>query len=272
MLGISSSYFASNGFSVYDSVEKAYSLGFKTIELGAAHEFEENLNKTTEKIFDDFSDAVFTLHGLFPPLKEKIWFNPSLGLTSQNKQIIDDFFVFAELAHAKQISFHPGFLFEVSYEDIKGIGNTKIEKKLDKKQSWNNLFEVLTYFNEKNQEKNFSLAIENISSTEEKALVYGKNFEKVFNAFPSFGLLFDLGHSLSDSTFTDLMQFKDKIQEIHLHKPVGKKIHLPIKEKDLELLKSIKQIKSIPVIIEHFKGVTEKQILEEKELFESVFG
>ena len=169
------------------------------------------------------------------------------------------------------ISFHPGFLFEVSYKDLGGIGDTKVEKKLDKQTSWKNLFDVLSYFAEKNEKEKFKLAIENISSNENKALVFGKNFRKVFDAFPSFGLLFDLGHSLSDSTYSDLMTFSDKIKEIHLHKPVGEKIHLPVEEKDLELLKPIKQIKDIPVIIEHFKGVTEKQILEEKELFESFF-
>lgn len=271
MLGISTSYFASNGFSVYHSVDKAYSLGFNAIELGAAHSFENNLAETVQKIRDDFSEVFFSLHGLFPPLKEKIWFNPSLGLTQQNKEIIDSFFVFAGLAEAKLVSFHPGFLFEVSYEGIGGIGETKIEKKLDKEISWKNLFEVLDYFTEKNKKERFNLAIENITSNENKALVYGKNFRKVFGSFPSFGLLFDLGHSLSDKTYNDLMNFSDKIKEVHLHKPVGKKIHLPVEEKDLNLLKPIKQIKRIPVIIEHFNGVTEKQILEEKELFERFF-
>jgi len=270
MLGISSSYFASNGFSVYESVEKAYSLGFKAIELGAAHKFEENLLGTVQKIRDDFPEVFFSLHGLFPPKKEKIWFNPSIGLTKQNKEIIDAFFVFAELAGAKLIGFHPGFLFEVSYVQKKGFGATKNLTPLDKKTSWNNLFDVMNYFTEKNQKK-YSLVIENITSTEEKALVYGKNFEKVFEKFPFFGLLFDLGHSITDKTYTDLIQFKEKIKEVHLHKPIGKKIHLPVSEEELELLKPIKQIKEIPVIIEHFKGVTEKQILDEKELFESVF-
>ncbi|MFH1663503.1 MAG: hypothetical protein ABH986_01685, partial [archaeon] len=138
--------------------------------------------------------------------------------------------------------------------------------------SWKNLFEVLEYFSEKNPGNKFELVIENITSTEEKALVYGKNFEKVFSSFPSLGLLFDLGHSLSDKTYPDLIQFSGKINEIHLHRPVGKKIHQPVTEKELELLKPIKQIKKIPVIIEHFKGITEKQVLEEKELFESFYA
>jgi len=271
MLGLSSSYFASRNFSVYDSVEKAYSLGFKTIELGAAHSFEENLINTVQKIHDDFPDVFFTLHGLFPPMKEKIWFNPSLGLTELNKGIINSFFEFAEIADAELIGFHPGFMFEVSYEESNGFGQTKNIRKLNRKTSWKNLFGVMNYFVEKNSAKNFSLVVENIISTSESALVYGKNFEKVFSSFPSFGLLFDLGHSLTDNTFKDLMHFKEKIKEIHLHKNTGKKIHQPVTEKELELLKPIKQINKIPVIIEHFIDVTEKQVLEEKELFESFF-
>ncbi len=270
MIGISTSYFASRKFSVFDSVEKAYSLGFKTIELGAAHSFEENLKETAEKIRDNFPDVIFTLHGLFPPMKEKIWFNPSLGLTNQNKEIINDFFLFGEIVKAEILSFHPGFMFEVSYEDIGGIGDTKTEKKLDVQQSWKNLFDILDYAVKKN-EKQFTLAIENITSNEEKALVYGKNFGKVFDKFPSLNLLFDLGHCLTDNTYSELMNFTEKIKEIHLHNTVDGKIHQPIKEKDLELLKPIKQLKDIPVIIEHFNGITEKQILEEKELFESFF-
>ncbi|MBU2100961.1 hypothetical protein KKG83_03395 [Candidatus Micrarchaeota archaeon] len=270
MIGLSSSYFASKGFSVYDSVEKAYSLGFKTIELGATHSFEENLNETVQKIHDDFSDVFFSLHGLFPPMKEKHWFNPSLGLTELNKKIIDSFFVFADLSGAKLIGFHPGFLYEVSYVESNGIGETKQLKPLNEKTSWKNLLDVLGYFEEKNK-NNLILAIENITSTEEKALVYGKKFQKVFDSFPSINLLFDLGHSLSDKTYPDLMDLSEKIKEIHLHRPFNGKIHQPVTEKELELLKPIKQIKKIPVIIEHFSEISEKQILEEKELFESFF-
>jgi len=271
MLGLSSSYFASKGLPIYDSVEKAFSLGFNAIELGAAHKFEENLKQTVQKIAEDFPEVFFTLHGLFPPMKEKMWFNPSLGLTEQNKKIIDSFFEFAELSKAKLIGFHPGFLFEVSYTESNGIGKTKETRQLDAKKSWKNLFEVINFFEEKNSGNNYRIAIENITSTQEKALVHGKKFEEVFNEFPFLGLLFDLGHSLTDKTYPDLINFKDKIQEIHLHKPVGKEIHQPVTEKELELLKPIKQIKKIPVIIEHFNGVSEKQILEEKELFESFF-
>jgi hypothetical protein len=270
MIGLSSSYFASRNFSVFESVERAYSLGFKTIELGAAHSFEENLANTVQKIKDDFPDVFFSLHGLFPPLKEKVWFNPSLGLTDLNKRIIDSFFEFAEISGAKLIGFHPGFLFEVSYVELDGFGATKREKPLDKKASWKNLLEVMNYFKEKNK-NNLTIAVENITATEEKALVHGKKFGEVFSEFPSFGLLFDLGHSLSDKTYNELMSFDHKIYEVHLHRPFNGKIHQPVTEKELELLRPIKQIKKIPVVLEHFNGITEKQILEEKELFESFF-
>ncbi len=272
MLGLSSSYFASRNFSVFESVEKAYSMGFNTIELGAAHSFEENLPETIQKISDEFPDVFFTLHGLFPPMKEKTWFNPSLGLTELNKKIIDDFFVFGKIVKAKTLSFHPGFMFEVSFVEENGIGLTKKLNELDRDVSWKNLFDVLGYASRKNIENGFVLAIENITSTEEKALVFGKNFEKVFDEFPAFGLLFDLGHSLDDNTYPELIRLNEKIREIHLHTTIGDKIHQPVTEKELELLKPVKQIKKIPVIIEHFREITEQQILEEKELFESFFG
>ncbi len=271
MIGISSSYFASRNFSVYDSVKKAYSLGFRTIELGAAHSFEENLPGTLKKIKKDFPGVFFTLHGLFPPLKEKIWFNPSLGLTDLNRKIIDSFFTAAETVDAKVIGFHPGFMFEVSYEELNGFGETKNIRWLDEKISWKNLFDVLDYAVKKNSENKFDLVIENIAALKDRALVSGKNFQRVFDEFPSVGLLFDLGHSLSDKTYQELMFFKDKIREVHLHMPLGKKIHQPVDEKTLDFLKPIKQIKEIPVVIEHFNGISEEQVLEEKELFESFF-
>ncbi|MFH1545328.1 MAG: hypothetical protein ABIE23_04575 [archaeon] len=146
MIGLSSSYFASKNFSIYDSVKNISELGFNLAEIGAAHKFEENLFETTKKIKKDFPELQFTIHGLFPPWKENFWFNPALGLTPRNKKVIDNLFRAAEILEAEIISFHPGFLGVVEYrKNPKGYAEAVLAKKLNKEKATKKLLEVLDY-------------------------------------------------------------------------------------------------------------------------------
>ncbi len=72
LVGLSSSYFATRGFGIYDSVARAKELGFGLVELGAAHSFEKDVWKTVGRIKKDFSDLNFTIHGVFPPREKKV--------------------------------------------------------------------------------------------------------------------------------------------------------------------------------------------------------
>ena len=92
LLGVSSSYFATRGFSIYDSVKRALELGFETVELGAAHRFEPSVWETVKRIKRDFPSKSYTIHSLFPPRKERFWFNASLGLTKENKSVVENLF------------------------------------------------------------------------------------------------------------------------------------------------------------------------------------
>ena len=71
MLGISSSWMGVKGNSIRESVEKCFSLGFELVELGAAHDPEEDAIKTTLELRNEYPDKKFTLHGLYPPVRSK---------------------------------------------------------------------------------------------------------------------------------------------------------------------------------------------------------
>jgi len=272
LIGLSSSYFATKGFGLKDSIINCSEMGFNLIELGAAHKYsvhEGNPFEIIKKIRKDFPEKTFTIHGLFPPQKKGVWFNPSLGLTKENKLIAGNMLKAARIVEAEVIGFHPGFLFEMGLEWKKeGYAEAVKLRELEREESFSNLFDVISFFFKKNS-SDTKIAIENIK-TQDGALISGfQGFGKVFREFPELGLLFDTGHAQCDSTLKGLIGLHEKIFEIHLHSNSnGKDVHRPVNSKFLSKLKSIKRIKRIPIILEHFKNVKEEEILKEKSLVE----
>ena len=275
MLGLSSSYFAFRGKGIYDSVESVFGLGFETAELGAAHRFEPRVWDTVKRIKRDFPDKAFTVHGLFPPLREKTWFNPSNGLTKQNKGIVDGLFKAAQIVEAKLVGIHPGFLNEVgfSFDKKRGFDTIAAGKPLPVEESWNNFFELMAYASSLSQDAGIKLAIENIHDVEVKPLVFSaKDFEKVFARFPELGMLFDFGHALFSGQAAQFVKvFSPKIAEIHMHwsrrqsQSQQKDEHAALTSAEqLQLFKAVPQLKKIPIIFEHGTDVGPAQILKEK--------
>lgn len=277
MLGLSSSYFGFKGKSIYNSVKTVFDLGFDAVELGAGHCFEENVWDTVKRIKHDFPGKAFTVHGLFPPLREKTWFNPSNGLTKQNRQIIDGLFKAAQIAGAKLVGIHPGFLNEVgfSFDKKRGFDTIAAGKPLPVEESWNNFFELMAYASSLSQDAGIKLAIENIHDVEVKPLVFSaKDFEKVFARFPELGMLFDFGHALFSGQAAQFVKaFSPKIAEIHMHwsrrqsQSQQKDEHAALTSAEqLQLFKAVPQLKKIPIVFEHGLNVSQAQILKEKEL------
>ena len=122
LLGLSSSYFAFRGKGIYDSVKAVFDLGFETVELGAAHSSEPNAWSAVRRIKRDFPEKNYTVHSLFPPLKERYWFNPSLGLTRKNRQVVESLFRAAGLVDAEVVGLHPGFLNELGFGYVRSRG------------------------------------------------------------------------------------------------------------------------------------------------------
>ncbi|MBN2067993.1 MAG: hypothetical protein JW744_05995 [Candidatus Diapherotrites archaeon] len=280
MIGLSSSYFAFRGKGVFDSVKAVFDLGFDTVELGAAHRFEGNAWETVKGIKKEFPDKNYTVHSLFPPPRERYWFNPSLGLTKQNKQNIDNLFRAAEIVEAEVVGIHPGFLNELGwgFDRRKGFDTLVAKQALDPEQCWANFNDLVGYAMALSGNLGIGFAVENIHGIEARPLVNSiEEFQRVFKAFPEMKLLFDFGHALFEGSAESIISnFSSRIGEVHMHwsLPLSKKHdrddHSAItSQKQLEIFKKVKQLKSIPVIFEHGTNVNEGQVLAEKKIVEA---
>lgn len=280
MIGLSSTYFAFRNLGIYESAEKIAGLGFKCIELGAAHSYERNVFATLRKIKKDFPDLQFTVHGLFPPLKEKIWFNVSEGLTAKNKKIIDGMLKSASILEACAVAIHPGYAGRVSYGKTLQSGFTGEGSSVEwpREKCLRNAFKILDYALKKSNALGLNFAMENtVWESKIRPLFYSaEDFEMLFARCPDLGMLFDMGHSLFESQLDALLpKFHRRIIEMHMHYSNPKSAayktdqHAPLPEDfDLRKLRKIEQIRKIPLVLEHGLDVTEAQVLEEKEMLE----
>jgi sugar phosphate isomerase/epimerase len=71
MLGISSSWMATRGFGIKESIEKEFGMGFELVEVGAAHRYEEKAIDAVLDVRKRFPGKKFTVHGAFPPVKPR---------------------------------------------------------------------------------------------------------------------------------------------------------------------------------------------------------
>lgn len=279
MLGISTTYFAAQGHGIYSAVEQAYNAGFQLAELGAAHNFEPRIPATLKKIRKDFSGMHFTLHGVFPPLKKKFWFNPAEGLSPVNKKIINGFFETADAVEAELVSFHPGFRNKALWGTEKnGLNFASYGKELKHEKAVANAFALFGLAQKLSEETGIDFAIENQPNTSgEKPLFFSKeHFVEIFARFPNCGFLFDYGHALFSSNVQEMLFLKDKIKQMHLHhsnpeNPMNfKDNHNTLKTiAELQPLAEIKQLKQIPLIFEHGRNIALHDLMQEKELVES---
>ncbi len=277
MIGLSSSYYGFQKIPVYESAKRVFDLGFDTAELGAGHGPEPAVWKTVKRIKRDFPDKNYTVHGLFPPLEKRFWFNASLGFTKQNEKIVENFFRAAQIVEAKVVSIHPGFRREIDWID----GATPLEEfspqeEIPIEKAWSNFFELTNYCLAKAKETNCVFAIENMPSMAFPLVRTIEDFEKAFTQFPNLKMLLDVGHALYSDCLNQLLEhFADNVCQLHLHisRPEGiapkADEHNPVTDaKQLEPLSAIKQLKQIPIIFEHGINISEEQIKSEKRILE----
>ena len=284
MIGLSTSYYAMKGLSIYESVLKTVELGFELIELGAAHEYEDNTFDTMREIKRDFPSVSFTVHTLFPPLQKRVWFNPADGLNEINKKIVDGLFETASIVDASLISIHPPV-----FNDIK-LGGTNLAKfhrpvpgkAKDKNTGKERFFQLLEYISRQSGDCGIKIIIENISFSSSCSINSSpytrEDFVELFEKFPGVGFLLDVGHALRNDNLYDLVKMDGKIFELHLH-DIGYKsdnklsVHLPIKNSEFfDPIKEIVNKNSMAIIFEHGIDVTEEEILTEKALLEAVIA
>jgi sugar phosphate isomerase/epimerase len=280
MIGLSTSYYAMKGLSIYDSVIKTVELGFEHIELGAAHEFEDNALSTLRKIKKDFPSVSFTVHTLFPPLRKRVWFNPADGLNKINKEIIDGLFEAASIVDASLISIHPPVLNEINLMDVNLSNFHKLEIGQPKslKESKGNFFQLMEYISRKTEAKKTKIIIENVGAVNSQLIEsypYAKeDYFEIFEKFPDAGMLLDVGHALQAGNLNELVEMDGKVFELHLH-DIGYEsdnklnAHFPIKSSEFfDPLTEIVKKDSMVSVFEHGTNVTEEEILKEKELLE----
>lgn len=277
MIGLSSSYFAFQGKGIYDSAKAVFEMGFEGIELGAAHNPEKDVWETVKRIKRDFPEKGFTLHGLFPPLEKRTWFNASLGLTEENREIVENFFKAAQIVEAKTVSVHPGFREELVWQEHQEpMSHPSKQRPIPKEKAWQGIEEITARCLDLASQTGCDFAIENVPDVAIPFIYSVEDFRKMFRLFPRLKMLFDFGHALYDSMLEALLEeFSQRIGQIHLHysRPAGiaPKIdeHTPITSPEqIKPLKKVKQLHKIPVIFEHWPKTPQKEILAEKKLLE----
>jgi sugar phosphate isomerase/epimerase len=165
LLGISTSFFSFQGLDIYSSVARARELGFKAVELGAAHKFEENIFDTLSKVKKDFGDLQFTLHGFFPPQPTPFWFNSCEGLSARNKTLLNELFRAADLMEAEVASIHVGSFNRLRY-DASNVKNGMIweinEGAINREKALLDFKSLIAFSLKKAEEIGVDFAIENI--------------------------------------------------------------------------------------------------------------
>lgn len=281
MIGLSTTYYATKGLSIYDSVLRTVELGFEVVELGAAHLYEDNVYEVLRKIKRDFPRIIFTIHTLFPPLRNKIWFNPAEGLSKLNKVIVDGLVNAASVLEAKIISIHPPILnkLELGEKVIGNFNNLRMGSVIDEEVGRNDFACLLEYIIKKAERSNTRVIIENLNTS--KLITFldtGESFLNVFSRFKNTGLCLDVAHALECGNLDNLMELDGHIIEVHLHEwdyscDGRARGHLPIK--DIAYFEPIKKIikkGSVICIFEHGADVMEVDILKEKSLLEKFLG
>lgn len=277
-IGLSTTYFAMRGFSIYDSVAAAAGLGFGLVELGAAHVYEEDAMGALRRVKKDFPDIGFTVHTLFPPLPRRVWFNPADGLTLENRRIVNGLFDAAAAVGARIVSIHPAVFNDVTVGDpITGNPNTPMTGDAKDFQDGKlGFLKVLELAYERAREYGVDVLIENMCAN--FSHIYpssSSEFLKIFDIFPGVGMLLDIGHALHRENLDELLGLGNHIGQVHLHDlgcvSEGKKRgHFPIRDEAFfEPLGRLPNLYSTTCVFEHGDDVTEAEVLQEKALFEN---
>lgn len=280
-LGISTSYFAAREFSIYDSVDRAYKLGFRLIELGANHNFEDNIWQTLLRIKRDFSGAIFTQHCYFPPTQGNFFSNPAEGLTKENKQVLESMLKAAKILGSKVISFHSGlnakFTYKGLFREWNGFKEFTPRERISQNEAKVRMKEFIKYILDKTQSQGIKIAIENIVGRPEypATLTSFADFKNFLAEVPEVYFLFDYGHGFIVLGNPDLFfSLGEKIIEIHLddvdtenydHRILGTGV--------LNLARLFAEIKKLPImpllVLEHSAEIGEEEIGEEVKLVEN---
>jgi sugar phosphate isomerase/epimerase len=283
-LGISTSYFAARGFSIYDSVSCAYRLGFRLIELGANHDPERNTPELLKKIRRDFPEVTFTQHCYFPPVLGNFFSNPAEGPSKENLQVIEAIIEAAQVLKTEIISFHSGLNASFSYKGVfkqfAGFKEFAPGKRIAQKEALSGTKDFLKVVLKKAAGLKIRVAIENIVGRPDSptTLTSFSDFEKFFSSLPQINFLLDFGHAFIVSKNPwQFFSFGPKIIEMHIDDVDKLRFdHRALSKGILDLDRLFSQIRRLPkrpfLVLEHSAQVKEEEILEEIKLVEKYLG
>jgi sugar phosphate isomerase/epimerase len=118
-----------------------------------------------------------------------------------------------------------------------------------------------------NTDESVQLALENSPLPHKTNMTSVQDFKKFLDESPRFGFLWDYGHSIiAKWSEQEILDLGNRIVQMHLHGWDGESDHIPVQKSitDYSFL-ARPRFKRIPLILEYYGSVTEKQVLESKE-------
>lgn len=285
MIGMSSSWLATKGFSIKDSIERVFGMGFDLVEVGAAHKYEDKAVETVLGIRKKYLSKSFTVHALFPPYKNGSSY--PLNLSDPNEhdrtiKIVKKMFDISERLGSDFVGIHGGYAGKVKWvKGENGFKNLKVVEKMPLDEARTNMKIVLEDLVHIAEEKNMKLAVEICPPEGSSITTNPEAFEWIFKKFKTdhLGLLLDIGHLHRSSkkegydSHSFVEKFKDKIIEIHIHDCKGNIDHTPFGEGDMDFgsyfrIIGKEKMQGVPLVFEYNSATTEAQVLKGKKLLE----
>lgn len=271
MVYISSVYFGSHGFGLYDSIARASSFCFKGIELRQEHFGESDVMESLKRASRDFPEIEFTIHAPLCSEQGITVINPCMGLNNKNRKTLQRLFDGVEAVNAKNVVFHAGFREVVLFNRVAWLPRLHWPKLLIPHPiAERNFVEFMREAVKLSEGISTSVLLENPPNSGLSLFLKRKqDFEKAFQQIPGIGIALDMGHAFATNSLNEFLGLSDKIKEVHVsYTPCEKDLHLTVSMQHLEPLKAIPQLKKIPLVLEHDKSSFIESVLREKKLVE----
>ena len=287
MIGMSSTWMATKGFGIRESIERCFGLGFDLVEVGAGHKHEPNAVETVIELKRKYPDSHFTIHAFFPPVAKGSYIM-NMSDSKEHGIILKTaagMFDLAEKIGADVVGLHGGYAGEVVWvPDRGGFDKLKMIKSIPAETAESNMMVILEKLVRLAEGRGVKLAVEISPFDVSKAVLSDPEiFEKVFSRFESdnLGLLLDIGHVHMSAAakgfdpYEFTARFKEKIFELHLHDVVDGEDHNLVGTGEIDFARHFKiigrkRLESIPLVFEYTNLVSEEEALRGKGHIEGV--
>jgi sugar phosphate isomerase/epimerase len=287
MIGMSSTWMATRGMDIRESIERCFGLGFELVEVGAGHRYEPNAVETVIELKRKYPDKRFTVHALFPPM-EKGSYVMNMSDSKEHTTILktaDGMFDLAKSIGADVVGLHGGHAGEVVWvPDRGGFDKLEVIKSIPAETAENSMMALLEKLVRLAEERGVKLAIEISPFDISKPVLSDPDiFERVFSKFKSenLGLLLDIGHvhisaaakGFDPYDFTE--RLKGKIFEVHLHDVVDGEDHHLVGTGEIDFGRHFeiigkRTLEEIPLVFEYTNLVSEEDALRGKKRIEEI--